>query len=61
VNDTTPDDLAQTIRRLLADCEDARKSLNRARVRFEAIGDQLAALRAGDPAAYAAAYKEAKK
>lgn len=53
------DPLTQTIRRLLADHEDARKALQRAQARFDEIGNQLAGLRAADPAAYAAARREA--
>lgn len=56
-----PDELVDKIRRLLADHEDARKALNAVRARFDGIGDQLANLRAEDPGAYAAAYREAKK
>lgn len=57
--DTTA--LAQMIRRLLADHEDARKALNRARARFEEIGDQLAELRYASPDTYADAYREATR
>lgn len=52
-------DLARTLRRLRADHEDARKALGRAQARLDEIGSELARLRAKDPAAYAAAYREA--
>lgn len=53
------DALTHTIRRLHADHEDARKALARAQSRLNEIGNQLAALRAKNPATYAAAYREA--
>lgn len=55
-------DLVSTIRRLLADSEDARKALQRAEGRFRAIGDELAELRhATDPTQWRTAYAEAQK
>lgn len=55
-------DLVPTIRRLLADSEDARKALQRAESRFRKIGDELAELRAvTDPTEWRTAYAEAQK
>lgn len=62
MTDTPRAELVATIRRLLADSEDARKALQRAESRYRRIGDELLEIRsATDPTEWRAAYKEAQQ